>query len=265
MRTALLVTLFVLATGAAGFALLGDDREPTVLRGVPMTPSSLEVESPKELLRSQAARASRAGAESPSELARGLRQKARLAAQNRVAPIPGTGGTWTPLGKTPLQFADPYPAAHGDGFGRVNGRINDFAVNVREGITTLYAAVAQGGLWKSTDVARSWRPIGDNLPIGSTGAVAYTPGGNGTLLVATGDHAFSNDYAGVGVFWSTDDGDHWTRSTGVPNGALSFRLRVDPSDPDVVYYASGLVLFRSTDAGRSFVNVNLPTGDCTGD
>jgi hypothetical protein len=223
------------------------------------------VEPPQEMLRAQLARSSRAGAETPSELAAGVRQKARLAEQNRVAPIPGTGGEWTPLGKTPLQFAEPYPAAFGDGYGRVNGRVNDLAVN--ENTDAVYAAVAQGGVWMIDDLGKPWRPIGDNLPIGSTGSIAWTRSGGpeGTLVVATGDHAFSNDYAGVGVFWSTDDGAHWTRASGVPNGALSFRLRVDPSHPEVIYYASGLGLFRSTDSGRSFTNLQLPTGDCTGD
>jgi hypothetical protein len=40
---------------------------------------------------------------------------------------------------------------------------------------------------------------------------------------------------------------------------------VDPTNPDVVYYASGFGLFRSTNAGRSFVNVKLPTSpECQG-
>src|SRR5439155_1677935 len=81
--------------------------------------------------------------------------------------------------------APDYPASYGDGFGRVNGRVNDLLYVPQT--KKLYAAVAQGGVWESTDQAKTWRPIGDTLPIGSTGAVGWTPADGGTLIVATGD------------------------------------------------------------------------------
>src|SRR5205085_8598223 len=118
-----------------------------------------------------------------------------------------------------------YPTTMGDGFGKIEGRINDLAWVPQT--KKLYAAVAQGGLWESNDVGEHWHAVGEKLPIGSTGAVAWTPAGGGTLMVATGDMAFSNDYAGVGTFWSTDDGASWHQSLGAPEGALSFRLAVD--------------------------------------
>ena len=222
-------------------------------------------ESNEDIAKFNGTVAAHIGADGPHQLSRAVAAEARLARANRATPIPGTGGKWTPYGKGPLRFdSTDYPAGNGDGFGRVNGRINDFAYVPQT--KKLYAAVAQGGLWESSDLGKNWTSIGDNLPIGSMGAVAYTTAGGGTLMAATGDMAFSNDYAGVGVFWSTDDGGHWTKATGIPDGALSFRLAVDPTDPSTVYYASGLGLFRSTDAGRSFTNVKLPTSDaCAGD
>jgi hypothetical protein len=222
------------------------------------------IENPKELARLNASLAARIGAESSHQLSDAVRQKARLAQANRQSPIAGTGGSWRPYGTTPLIFDDPaYPAANGDGFGKVNGRINELAYAPTT--KTLYAAVAQGGVWKSADLGKRWTPIGDRLPVGSTGSVTWTPAGGGTLIVATGDHAFSNDYAGVGVFTSTDDGRSWQKAAGAPDGALSFHLEVDPTNPSTIYYASGLGLFRSTDAGRSFTNVKLPTAECAGD
>ena len=56
----------------------------------------------------------------------------------------------------------------------------------------------------------------------------------------------------------------------MPDGVLGFKLAVDPTTRDSVYAATGGGLFRSTDAGASFTNVNLPTGeraadaDCSG-
>ncbi len=221
-------------------------------------------ESFADLVRMSNSAALRVGAGRPGELAAGLRAKRVLARKAAAEGVPGTGGSWAPIGNTPLIFDDPtYPAANGDGFGKVNGRVSDFAYDPAS--KTVYAAVAQGGVWATKDLGATWTSVGDGLPIGSTGSVGYTSGGGGTLIVSTGDHAFSNDYAGVGAYWSTDGGGHWTKAIGIPDGALSFRVRVDPNNPNVVYVATGFGLLRSTDAGRSFVDVKLPTGPCAGD
>jgi hypothetical protein len=221
-------------------------------------------ESSRDLAKFNEYAATRQGADSPQAFSRAVRQRDRLAEAAGSAGVPGTGGTWTAYGKGPLIGDDPtYPTTLGDGFGKIGGRVNEFAY--APSTKKLYAAVAQGGLWESTDLGDSWKSIGDNLPIQSTGAVNYTTAGGGTLIVATGDHAFSNDYAGVGTYWSTDDGGTWHKSKGAPVGALAFRVAVDPTDANVVYLATGLGLFRSTDAGRNFDNVNLPTGTCAGD
>src|SRR5690349_24050997 len=43
-----------------------------------------------------------------------------------------------------------------------------------------------------------------------------------------------------------------------------FKAAVDPTNPKVVYAATGAGLFRSSNGGRSFANVKLPTGPCAG-
>src|SRR5260221_1444228 len=70
----------------------------------------------------------------------------------------------------------------------------------------------------------------------------------------------------MGVYYTTDDGHSWTHAKGVPDGALSFTVAVDPTNPKRVYAATGLGLYRSDDAGRTWENVKLPTsGACAGD
>src|SRR4051812_2949296 len=221
-------------------------------------------ESNRDLAKFNEEAAERQGSDTPEQFAKALKQRDKLAAQAAAANIPGTKGNWSPYGKGPLIGDDPtYPTTLGDGFGKIGGRVSDFAYVAST--KKLYAAVAQGGVWKSSDLGENWTSIGDNLPIQSTGALAHTSAGGGTLIVATGDHAFSNDYAGVGTYWTTDEGKSWHHAKGSPSGALSFRVAVDPNDANVVYLATGKGLFRSDDAGRSFKNVNLPTGDCAGD
>ena len=94
------------------------------------------------------------------------------------------------------------------------------------------------------------------------------------MIVSTGDNVFGGGgtFAGLGVFRTTDDGRSWQRASGVPDGIITFKVAVDPTNPQVVYAGTGAGLFRSTDAGASFANVNLPTGqgvaqgqpNCTG-
>ena len=179
-------------------------------------------------------------------------------------PVAGTDAQWTPLGSTPLLANEPgYDEVNGLGLAELNGRIQDFALV--PGGTTLYAAVANGGVWRSDDLGGSWRSVGDGLPTQVVGSIAWTPAGGGTLVAVTGDGAFGgNSLGGLGVWRSTDEGATWTRSAGPPDGALGFKAAVDPTDPSVVYAATGAGLFRSTDAGATFTDVRLPTGSCAG-
>jgi hypothetical protein len=223
-------------------------------------------EMPDDIAKFGEAAGLRFGGERPGQLRAALRQKAHLADSSSIG---GANGTWSPLGQGPLVANDPnYPYTYGDGFGVLGGRISDYAYDPNT--NRLWATVAQGSVWESDDRGNNWYSIGDGangLPVGSVGGIAWTPAGGdgGTLVVLTGDHAFSNDYAGMGAYWTTDGGKNWHHASGIPDGALSFQVAVDPTNPKRVYAATGLGLYRSDDAGRSFENVKLPTGDCAGD
>lgn len=204
----------------------------------------------------------RLGVDRPSAYRAAVRAKARVAGAN--TSIPGTAGTWTPIGKGQLRADDPaYPLGSGTGFSKVAGRITDFAHDPET--DRLYAAVANGGVWVTADRGGSWRSIGDTLPTQVVGAVGWTRAGGGTLIALTGDNAFGGTtFGGDGAYVSDDEGRTWSRARGIPAGAMGFRVAVRPDEPDVVYAATGLGLFRSTDAGRSWTDVELPTGRCAG-
>ncbi|MEA2483465.1 MAG: hypothetical protein QOC55_1412 [Thermoleophilaceae bacterium] len=223
-------------------------------------------EMPDDIQKFGEAAGLRMGGEAPGQQRAAIRQKAHLADSTSIS---GANGTWQPLGQGPLVANDPaYPYTYGDGFGVLGGRISDYAYDAST--NRLWATVAQGGVWESTDRGDNWFVVSDGqngLPVQSSGGIAWTPAGGdgGTLVVLTGDHAFSNDYAGMGAYYTTDDGRTWHHARGIPDGALSFQIAVDPTNPKRLYAATGVGLFRSDDAGRSFQNVNLPTGDCAGD
>jgi hypothetical protein len=217
----------------------------------------------EELRAASAALGQRIGADSPADAIASARLAQRQANGNHHG-FPGTHGLWRPVGKGPLHADDPnYPETYGSGFGELAGRISDYAQNPKSG--RIYAAVASGGVWESRDGGASWRSIGDGLPTQTVGSVEYSPARGGTLVAVTGDNAFGgNTYGGLGVYTSRNDGRTWKRSKGVPNGVQGFKAAVDPTNPKVVYAATGAGLYRSANAGRRVTNVDLPTGPCRG-
>lgn len=175
--------------------------------------------------------------------------------------VDGTAGKWAPYGKGPLIVNDPaYTSVNGLGFVNNMGRIDDLAYDPTN--NRLFAALGTGGIWLSTDQGTSWRSIGDSLPSQVVGAVAWTSANRGTVLAVSGDPTFgSGGYTGYGAFYSNDLGATWQKATGIPNGALGFSIDVDSTNPRIVYAATLFGLFRSTDGGKSYANVNLPTGE----
>jgi hypothetical protein len=220
------------------------------------------IESFADLAQAGSARASRS-------VAPGTRLKpgAFRAAVAQRADLPRIGGSWTPYGNTPLvgDRAE-YDTTNGStrqGLADLSGRVTSFAADASG--DHVFAAASNGGVWMSADRGDSWTSIGDALPTQVVSGMAWTPADGGTLIVLTGDNAFGGDsIAGLGVYRTTDLGAHWTHAAGVPDGVLGFKVAVDQTHPERVYAATGGGLFRSTDAGASFTNVNLPTGDCAG-
>ena len=193
-----------------------------------------------------------------------VRQARQIA--HKSSGVAGSGGSWAPVGNGPLIANDPtYPRTSGEGFANLAGRITSFALDSSHNV--VYVSVGQGGVWKSSDLGGTWTSIGDKLPSQPVGSVAYTTAGGGTLIAVTGNDTFGGGTGsyGMGVYYTRDEGSSWHKSAGVPDDALGFRARVDPNNPSIVYAATGAGLYRSTDAGATFANVNLPTGFTDGD
>ena len=208
--------------------------------------------------------AHRVGVGDAAQMRAALNARAQAASAVTPADVAGADGRWVPLGRGPLlgNVAD-YPSVYGEGFAQLAGRVSDFAYDSDH--KRLYASVAQGGLWESADLGKSWHPIGDAIPTQLMGSVGYSRAKGGTVIALTGDNAFGGDtYPGIGAYWSTDDGRTWHKSQGAPDGALGFKVAVDPTNSNIVYLATGLGLYRSDDDAKSFVNVDLPTGACHG-
>jgi len=129
---------------------------------------------------------------------------------------------------------------------------------------------AGGGLFKSSDGGNTWRRLSTGLPANlSQVNIAIAPSAPQRLFasIATTDPGDYSSADGLGVFRSDDSGESWTRITTDPRPALRIGggdlavLRVDPTNPDVVYSAS-IVTMKSADGGKSWKPLRgAPGGD----
>ncbi len=137
-----------------------------------------------------------------------LRQQRQAAA---VAPA-ATGIAWKQLG--------PY---------NIGGRVTDVVAD-RFTANAAFAAVAGGGIWRTTDGGQNWSSIWPDENVQAMGAFAQAP--DGTLWAGTGEAnppGGGLTYFGDGVYKSTDNGETWTKM-GLAKSAAIGRIAVDPTD-----------------------------------
>ena len=122
-----------------------------------------------------------------------------------------------------------------------------------------------GGLWKTTDGGTSWNPVSDAfLETSSVGAVAVAPSNPDIVYAGMGETELrGNIIQGDGIYKSLDGGKTWTHS-GLEKTMAIARIRVDRTDPNLVYVAAfgdphgnnpERGLFRSTDGGRNWQKI----------
>jgi photosystem II stability/assembly factor-like uncharacterized protein len=174
------------------------------------------------------------------------------------------------LAATPLhgQTASSLPEGYLDGadyrhVGPVGNRVS--AVVGEPGNPNVYFfGAASGGVFKSEDGGHSWRPVFDDQPAQSIGALAMAPSDPSVIWAGTGE-AFirSNVSIGDGVYRSTDGGETWTHMGLEESGRIG-RIVIDPRDPDVVFVAAlGHLygpqqergLYRTRDGGHTWEQV----------
>lgn len=127
-----------------------------------------------------------------------------------------------------------------------------------------YIGVNNGGVWKTTDSGRTWKPLFDDQPTGSVGALAVAPSKPEVMYVGCGEGLQRPDLSvGDGVYKSCDAGKTW-QHMGLRDGQQIPAILVDPRDPDRVLVAvlghpyganAERGVFRSTDGGKSWVKV----------
>ena len=135
-----------------------------------------------------------------------------------------------------------------------------------------YAGAASGGIFKSDDGGIHWRPIFDDQPVASVGALAVAPSDPNVVWAGTGEPFIRSHISlGWGVYRSTDAGKSWSRM-GLENTGRIGRIAIDPRNPDVVLVAAlghgygpqpERGVFRTADGGKTW-DRTLFVNDSTG-
>jgi photosystem II stability/assembly factor-like uncharacterized protein len=143
------------------------------------------------------------------------------------------------------------------------GRTKAAAGHVRQPYT-FYIGMVNGGVWKTTDAGRTWKPIFDDQPTGSIGWVAVAPSDPNVVYVASGEGLPRPDLSvGDGIYKSTDAGRTWTH-LGLRDAQQIPKLAVDPRNANRLFVAAlghpygpnqERGIFRSTNGGQSFERV----------
>ena len=114
-------------------------------------------------------------------------------------------------------------------------------------------------LLRTSDAGGSWQPIGDGLPDGELAyiAVAYHPSNPSNIWVGAGPggllHGGSETVPeGVGLYRSSDDGEHFERVDGIAAGAGILDISFDPRSPERVLVATDAGLHRTEDGGETW-------------
>jgi photosystem II stability/assembly factor-like uncharacterized protein len=135
-----------------------------------------------------------------------------------------------------------------------------------------YIGMVNGGVWKTTDYGRVWKPVFDEQSSGSIGAIDVAISNPNVIYVGSGEGLHRPDLAtGDGMYKSTDAGKTWAH-LGLRDAQQIPRIAIDPTNSERLFVAalghpygpnSERGIFRSTDGGRTFQKV-LFKDDYTG-
>ncbi|GAB2839066.1 beta propeller repeat protein [Ferruginibacter profundus] len=138
------------------------------------------------------------------------------------------------------------------------------AVGVPSQPNVFYIGVNNGGVWKTTDFGRTWKPVFDEQPTGSVGDVVVSPSNPNVLYVGSGEGLQRPDLSvGDGIYKSVDGGKTWA-NIGLRNAQQIGGLAIDPKNENRLFVAAlghpyganeERGVYRTTDGGKTWERV----------
>lgn len=187
----------------------------------------------------------------------GRRPPSRTAPQMHGAGLPPAGGgRWLPIGPAPIRHGQVENVAPDN---EVAGAIHTVLAHPTN-VDVLYIGAVNGGIWRTDNATArrpSWRPLTDDFPSLSIGAMAMDPGDSNTILAGIGRYSSFSLFGGdrVGLLLTKDGGDTW-RHIDPPYGSL-----IDKNISGVVVDGDRLIasmgpwrnsVYRSLDGGATW-------------
>ena len=124
-----------------------------------------------------------------------------------------------------------------------------------------YFGAAGGGVWRTQDGGRTWSNISDGFFGGSVGSIAVAESDNNILFVGGGEVTVRGNVShGYGVWKSENAGETW-ESAGLEDTRHVVRIRIHPTNPDIVYAAvlgdlykdsENRGVYKSVDGGKTW-------------
>jgi photosystem II stability/assembly factor-like uncharacterized protein len=152
-----------------------------------------------------------------------------------------------------------------------SGRIADFAVNP-DNHSEIYAAVAAGNIWKTTNNGTTWTPVFDKYGAYSIGCLKMDPSNHSVVWAGTGENNHQRQIGyGDGIYKTEDGGASW-KNMGLKDSRQIGMIAIDPRNTDVVYVAAeGSIwgsggdrgLYKTIDGGKIWdkvLNISENTG-----
>jgi photosystem II stability/assembly factor-like uncharacterized protein len=153
-------------------------------------------------------------------------------------------GNWTPMG--------PFGSPTGGDAGRIT-----FIRFMPGNINTIFLGTGAGGMWMSTDAGSTWTTNTNGLEVLGCSDLAIDPSNTNIMYLATGD-IDAGDTHSTGVLKSIDGGVTWS-TTGLSWAVSSLRsigkLLINPLNPNIVFAATSLGIYRTNNAGLTWASV----------
>ncbi len=144
-----------------------------------------------------------------------------------------------------------------------SGRCTD-VWSIESNHNIMYAGFATGGLWKTEDAGKTWKPIMDGIGTQAIGNMAIAKSNPNILYVGTGEaNILRASLPGMGVYKSTDAGKTW-KHVGLENSSTIARIVVHPKNPNIVYvaasgnewsYNADRGVYKTTNGGKTWTKI----------
>jgi photosystem II stability/assembly factor-like uncharacterized protein len=166
-----------------------------------------------------------------------------------VVAVPGAAGRFVAGSFGAYRSTDGGVTWHA-GSPQIPDTVYSLAVST-SGTHPVFAGTANAGIWRSTDAGGSWHSSSPGLTSATVTALGAGP------------TPASIVYAGLvgGSIWkSTDSGVSWHPAGASPDSAAVRSLTPDPNHVNVLFAGTDQGLYRSTDGGASWTNLESAVG-----